>query len=200
MTTLKPRKFESPPAHIKAHFSSVPWALEIFNDPSLQTVTYPTGEERDPNDTGDTFCQDTLATADTIAAWQTFYKPASQDGPHEVLFLLKLGSGLNGHIDTCHGGFVSLMLDEVMGVVADYEKATGTGSMTASLKVDYKRPVKTPGIVLCRAIVTKREGRKLWATGTVEDGRGTVLAQGEGLFLEVGGLGVDGKKKLEGNL
>jgi len=57
--------------------------------------------------------------------------------------------------------------------------------MTASLKVDYKSPVRTPGVVLGRGKLVRREGRKLWGEGTVEDGEGHVLAVAEGLFLEV---------------
>lgn len=57
--------------------------------------------------------------------------------------------------------------------------------MTAYLKVDYKKPVRTPGIVLTRGVVVKKEGKKLWLRGTVEDGEGGILATGEALFIVV---------------
>lgn len=99
--------------------------------------------------------------------------------------MLKLGSGVNGHVDICHGGFVSLLLDEVIGSAAESERPEDKTTMTAYLKVDYKAPVRTPNVVLCRAWVERREGRKIWARGTVEDGQGGVLALGEALFLIV---------------
>ena len=63
-----------------------------------------------------------------------------------------------------------MLLDEVLGIACGYdddydhdneredhdEKIT----MTAYLNVGFKKPVKTPGVVLCRAWVERREGRK----------------------------------------
>jgi hypothetical protein len=36
---------------------------------------------------------------------------------HEVRTIMELGSGLNGHPNIAHGGFVATMLDEVLGVL-----------------------------------------------------------------------------------
>lgn len=80
---------------------------------------------------------------------------------------------------------MSLLLDEVIGSAAEFERGSDESTMTAYLKVDYKGPVRTPGTVLCRAWLERREGRKMWGRGTVEDGRGGVLAVGEALFLTV---------------
>ena len=99
--------------------------------------------------------------------------------------MAKLGTGLNGHIDTCHGGFVSVLLDEIIGTAAEYERPLGKTTMTAFLRVDYKKPIVTPSTVLCKAKVDKKEGRKMWGRGTIEDGEGVVLATGEALFVVV---------------
>ena len=139
-----------------------------------------------PDSTADTFVAKTLAAEDTIIAWQSFYKAADSSKKYgQVLSLLSLGSGVNGHVDTCHGGFISLLLDEALGLAAESARENDKTTMTASLKVDYKKPVRTPAIVLCRAWVEKRQGRKLWIRGNIEDGEGTVMSTGEGLFIIV---------------
>jgi thioesterase superfamily protein 4 len=174
-----------PSPEVQAQFSSVPWALELFQDPAL--VPFVIGSRRTYNSTtAGTMCGKTLVTDDTIAAWQSFYKdPTSEEGRGEVWSLLKLGSGVNGHIDTCHGGFLSLVLDETLGNVAEHEKPDNGSTMTAYLNVDYKKPVPTPGCILVKAWLEKREGKKIWATGVIEDGQGNVSTIGNALFIIV---------------
>ncbi|RMZ16258.1 hypothetical protein D0860_01159 [Hortaea werneckii] len=67
------------------------------------------------------------------------------------------------------------------------------GSFTAELKIRYRRPVSTPGEVLCTARYVRREGRKEWIEAVIrqgeveggEEGDGAVTcAIGEGLFIE----------------
>ncbi|CAL3963509.1 unnamed protein product [Diplocarpon coronariae] len=103
----------------------------------------------------------------------------------EILALLKLGRGLNGHIDTAHGGLLCVILDEMIGNAAEYQRSAGTSTMTAYLNVTYRKPVSTPGTVLVRAWVERVEGRKIFGRGVVEDGEGVVCASGEALFLSV---------------
>jgi len=74
-----------------------------------------------------------------------------------------------------------VLLDEVIGMACEDERKM----MTAYLNVGFKKPVATPSVVLCRGWVTKREGRKIWAKGTIEDGKGVVMADGEALFVSV---------------
>lgn len=56
---------------------------------------------------------------------------------------------------------------------------------TVQLNVTYRRPVRTPGVVVVRAWVEKVEkgGRKVWAKGRVEGKDGVVHAEGEGLWV-----------------
>ncbi|KAE8442340.1 hypothetical protein EG329_003473 [Mollisiaceae sp. DMI_Dod_QoI] len=206
-----------PDPDLKAKFSDTPWAIKLFEDPTLKPFVNDSRIVK--SHTGDTFCARTLATEDTIAAWQSFYRlpstpssatqsssssssptstSSSSDKNVEILSILKLGSGVNGHRDICHGGFVSLLLDEVLGSIAESQRVGDQSTMTAYLKVDYKAPVRTPGTVLCRAWLEKREGRKMWIKGTVEDGRGQALALGDALFVIVEGerVGKVGKAKI----
>jgi thioesterase superfamily protein 4 len=145
---------------------------------------------------------ETLNTDRTISAWVAQYRlPGDEDGMiHECRVLLNLGPGVNGHPDICHGGFVAVVLDEVMGLllVVNEERNRALGErgsggrqrfrgpvFTASLKVDYGRPCPTPGVVLARALLTRVEGRKRFVNATLEDGRGGVYARGEGVFVAV---------------
>jgi thioesterase superfamily protein 4 len=99
-----------------------------------------------------------------------------------------LGSGVNGHVDTGHGGFVAVLFDEGFGLVAGNQRPNDRAVMTVSLKIDYKKPVPTPGVVLFRGWLEKEERRKMWIRGAIEDGDGTVLATAESLFIVVEGL------------
>ena len=54
---------------------------------------------------------------------------------------------------------------------------------TARLSMSYRAPIKTPGVVLARATVSKVEGRKVTVKAFIEDGRGKVFADGEVLYI-----------------
>jgi acyl-coenzyme A thioesterase PaaI-like protein len=185
MAKRKAFKQVTPSAELKAKFASAPWTADLFSDPTLHAfVTDSLHPKAHPR--LQTFTAKTLSTEDTISAWQSFYRTPSSPGQFlEIISLLKLGSGVNGHVDTCHGGFISVILDEIMGYAAQYENPLGKGSMTAYLKVDYKSPVKTPGVIMTRSWVERIEVRKMWGRGTIEDGMGNVLSTGEALFLVV---------------
>jgi len=47
---------------------------------------------------------------------------------------------------------------------------------------------------LCRASLSKAEGKKLWVKGVIENGEGEVFSTGEALFIVVD------RSKLRGNL
>ena len=51
------------------------------------------------------------------------------------------------------------------------------------MTVDYKAPIDTPGVVLCRGWAVEVSGRKVWAKAVIEDGAGKVLAAGKALFI-----------------
>jgi acyl-coenzyme A thioesterase PaaI-like protein len=169
---------------------------------------------------------ETLNTADTIRGWVSQIKnppPLEREDEkgngeeegmgtiEEVRMILDLGSGVNGHKDICHGGFVAVILDEVTGFLlvanevrdralsvsgsaeneeiikrrrSGREKFKGP-VMTASLAIRYERPVVTPGIVVARAVMDRVEGRKRFVRGTVEDLEGGVYARGEGVFVQL---------------
>ncbi|KAF4612545.1 hypothetical protein G7Y89_g15588 [Cudoniella acicularis] len=176
-----PRRDPTP--EIKAHFASLPWCVALFEDPTLLPYTNATFSSA--TGTFNSFIGKTLATNDTIIFSQPFLKPPKPESGQypEVLACLSLGSGVNGHHDTCHGGFVSVLLDEACGNAVLWETPDDKATMTAYLRVDYKKPVRTPGKILCRASVERKEGKKVWVKGSLEDGTGTVYATAETLFI-----------------
>ncbi|EOO03792.1 putative thioesterase thiol ester dehydrase-isomerase protein [Phaeoacremonium minimum UCRPA7] len=81
--------------------------------------------------------------------------------------LLDLGEDMCSYPGMLHGGLYSVLLDEVMGTAANFQ--TANAAYTAELTTKYKKPVRTPQVVLIRGRVIKKEGRKLQVRGTIED-------------------------------
>jgi len=93
----------------------------------------------------------------------------------EVLTMISVGNGMDGHEGILHGGFIAMILDEVMGMAGGLYAHKST--FTASLKLDYRKPISTPGMILVKGKTEKQRGRKLWVNGSIEDGRGLVFAE-----------------------
>lgn len=166
---------------------------QLLADPTLIPIETPS-RVRKPG-TENSFLAQTLRAEDAITACQSFYKlplPSPADstsgsgsvnlGDMQTLYFI--GSGLNSHENVCHGGFLSLVLDEIMGLIVRlYPKALNP--YTIYLNVNFKKPLPTPAVILCRAWFTKLQGRKMWVAATVGDGEGSLYATGESLFLDV---------------
>jgi thioesterase superfamily protein 4 len=173
--------------------AAVPWAVALLQEPKIQILTQ--SVNRIPKaSTEDSLLAETLATPTTIPIWQALYRPPPSSGvvsidapPYgEFLFIASIGSGINGHAHTLHGGAASLLFDEAMGQVAWFHKSPGQAGFTATLTVDYKKPIPTPTTVLLRVwLEEKSHGRKEWVRGVLEDGKGTLYAKATALYLEV---------------
>ncbi|KAG4437831.1 hypothetical protein IFR05_006677 [Cadophora sp. M221] len=176
-----------------AHFKAIPWCAKLLSDKSIAQVTVP---DRNPiSSTESALVRETLNTPETVKACITFFRyikptaPASETGEDqknpflELCTLLDLNNGVNGYAKTAHGGFFGVVLDEVMGTAANMQAAQG--AYTASLKVDFKKPLYTPSVVLVRGKVVKKEGRRLIVEGSFEDRDGNVLAVADGLWVMV---------------
>ena len=96
-----------------------------------------------------------------------------------------IGSDLDGYEGICHGGLLSAALDHTMAVLAGAYPG-GKHAYTKHLQIEFQRPLRTPGAMLCRAWMTKAEGRKMWVTGRVEDENGDSYLTAEGLLLKGG--------------
>ncbi|KAG4412344.1 hypothetical protein IFR04_014523 [Cadophora malorum] len=176
-----------------AHFKAIPWCAKLLADKSVVQVTVP---DRTPiPSTESALVRETLNTSKTVKACITFFRyikptlPASETGEDkknpflELCTFVDLNSGVNGYAKTAHGGFFGVVLDEVMGTAANLQAAQG--AYTASLKVDFKKPLFTPSVLLVRGKVVKKEGKRLIVKGSFEDKDGNVLAVADGLWIIV---------------
>jgi acyl-coenzyme A thioesterase PaaI-like protein len=101
-----------------------------------------------------------------------------------------LGTALCGHPGIIHGGLLATLLDEGTGLCC-MPALPNKVAVTASLKLDYKKPVMAGQVVVLKAETTKVEGRKAWVKGwletLVEESKGEkplVLCEAEALFIE----------------
>ncbi len=90
-----------------------------------------------------------------------------------------------GWTDIIHGGIVSTMLDEAMGhaVLMDGD----FGFLTASIKVNFKRPAYAGDRLIIRGEVVRREGRKAEVEGSLTTPDGRLVADGRAVQVILGG-------------
>lgn len=181
--------FEEVPQSTKDHCRQFPWFAALLNDTSLRPIR--SVERRMENQSGNAFLARTLNTEDTIPACQSFYKSPSlvhvPGGPPnlgELQTFYSLNSGLDGHEGFCHGGSLSTAMDQTMGTLAC--SYPNTHPYTKYLHVNFEKPFRTPGAVLCRVWLTRIDGRKLWVSGRMEDAQGNLYMTAEALFVNVG--------------
>lgn len=173
----------------RAQLVKIPWCAALLHDPQAE-VCLPSS--RRPRVHGEsTYINQTLNTPETVPRFVLVYdKPTAPHQRVEVLRgIVTLGSGLSGHVDICHGGITTTILDEMMGllVVANLRRQAipGPAYMTAYLNTTFLRPVAANRTYVVVARIAKLEGRKLFITDTLEDGDGMLLAKGEGMFVRL---------------
>ena len=66
---------------------------------------------------------------------------------------------------------------------------TDHGAATAYLNIQWKKPLTTPSIALCKGRVVKKEGRKVFVKGSFYDAEGNILADAQGMFILMNGPG-----------
>ena len=191
--------------------SHIPWCADLLSDPSFSLMR--TKSRTSKPDTEDSFFGSTLATNSTISACVTQWRHPSQianqyELPYpairEVRTFLSFGDGVNGYPHVAHGGFAATLLDEVMGILLsankdfeekrlrsrDDDNPTQTRrrfhTVTASVRLAYRKPIPTPSTVLVRAWFDRVDGKKNFILGTIEDGTGNVYTCGSALFVRVG--------------
>jgi uncharacterized protein (TIGR00369 family) len=87
--------------------------------------------------------------------------------------------GPSGYV---HGGIIATLLDEAMSKAV---RASGRTSMTRQMEIDYLRPVPSGAAIRIEGRVVRSEGRKHWTEAKIMNAKGTALAQGKGLFIEI---------------
>lgn len=100
-----------------------------------------------------------------------------EDG-RTVETILRPAGHLAGVDGVLHGGIQSTVLDEVMGVAAQYALPDGASRapcVTAELSVRFLRPVPMDGEVVARAQVVRVDGRDLYVHAEIVAADGAEL-------------------------
>lgn len=117
--------------------------------------------------------------------------PANPVGLHLDFFLAEdrsvvcfpaVSTGFEGHVGYLHGGIIATLLDETMSKSV---RARGFVAMTRHMEVEFLKPVPSGAPLRIEGRVTHHQGRKHWSEARILNQRGTVLAQGKGLFVEI---------------
>jgi acyl-coenzyme A thioesterase PaaI-like protein len=80
---------------------------------------------------------------------------------------------------SAHGGAISAMADELLGELTTY---LGRSAVTASLTVDFRRPIPLPADLTLHGWVEREEGRKLWVAAEFHLGT-DLVAEAHGLWV-----------------
>lgn len=91
------------------------------------------------------------------------------------------GANHEGGSSVAHGGWICAVMDELLGqhVIERYGS-----TVTATLTVDFKRPVTIDEPVIGRSWLESNEGRKVKAAGELRlEASGALLATATGLFI-----------------
>ena len=82
-----------------------------------------------------------------------------------------------------HGGFTSMVFDEVMTYVM---MGRGLQTVTLTMTVNYVSPARTGHKMKAEAWLERREGKKLWAAAKLADEvTGEIVATATGLYYQV---------------
>ena len=113
----------------------------------------------------------------------------AKDGS-ELVSIVYLGRSLCGHPTIIHGGLLATLLDEGLARCC-FPALPNKRGVTASLKVDYRKPCRAGSYVVLRAKTIKIEGRKAWVKGSIEyladddsQEEPQILCEAEALYIE----------------
>jgi acyl-coenzyme A thioesterase PaaI-like protein len=77
---------------------------------------------------------------------------------------------------------IATLLDEAMSKAV---RTMNVPAMTRSMEIDYRRPVPSRTPLRIEGLLVRSEERKHWTEARILDGKGVVLAEGKGLFVQV---------------
>ena len=177
----------------------IPWCRSLLSSPDVTFIdNFPGGKGYKPSPgVSNSLFTRTLSAegANAVRHFVMFTRPvnaiinpaaiavAPSETPTEQCMLVSVGDGVDGKTGRAHGGFDALLFDHVLGRTASVSSGSKAPA-TATMTVDYKAPVDTPGVFLLRAWPVSVEGRKVWVAGVLEDGAGRVKAVGKALFIK----------------
>jgi acyl-coenzyme A thioesterase PaaI-like protein len=100
----------------------------------------------------------------------------------EVLARVSFPPAMQGFENVVHGGFLSMLLDEVMAKAC---LARGIPAVTARMELRFKKPVLVGEEIEARGMVLEVKGRKLFTRARCTGGSGEVKALADGLFVRL---------------
>jgi hypothetical protein len=178
------------------YFHANPWSRKWLDDAQYTAVKMTTRVPK-PTRAEDYFAR-TLNTPSTISHWLDLASTALIDpntidqttpGPDrpDVVLFVSLERGISGFRDTTHGGVLCALLDEVQSTCVELRRLAQSPDTvnlyTASLNIDFRRPVPTPGLAMVKAWLESRQGRKWRARGVILDFEGRTCAEATSLWI-----------------
>lgn len=187
-------------------FANMPFARPYLDKSSLyQPIPFIT--RYDKGDLSDKFFNKAINSKDTIP-WvlALMRKPGSQHDPPadtnnagkdpsqaaESPFFItfcQLEPGLNGYVDTAHGGVLAALFDEALGLCAEAYRVFVSGDsgilLTGNLEVFYRSRLSTPSAVVIQTWVKKVEGRKWFLEAKLLDQDSVLKAEAKSLYIKM---------------
>lgn len=105
-------------------------------------------------------------------------------GTGECITVLWIGGAVSGWPWVAHGGLIATIMDESLGRCAVW-KLPGHTAVTATLQLDYLRPVMTGSFYVVRAVPQEENStpKKQWASAQLETLDGKVCVKSKSLFV-----------------
>lgn len=91
------------------------------------------------------------------------------------------GSAYEGPPGCVHGGWIAAAFDEVLGAT---QSLSGSGGMTAYLKVDYRKPTPLHQPLRFEGELERTDGRKIFTVGRLYHGN-VLTAEAHALFISI---------------
>lgn len=194
------------PEKTLSHFRSTDWTRRILEDETYEIVPFysrylndTTGENRFFSATINTETGMPHFVSLRKRDWKNiepldekvddpFAAPASNVS-HEVLALASFGRDLDAHASIVHGGVQCVMFDEIIRflILLHHNATCKPGSRdshyTVKMDVSWHAPMKTPGTVLMKARLLRREGRKWFTEAEIVDNEGTLLTKATAMWI-----------------
>jgi acyl-coenzyme A thioesterase PaaI-like protein len=181
----KKQKTDGPEAVASHPDFQLPWCQELIQDPQLQWTVQVPRSHFGGTVTNHMF-EKTLDGPDGIRAHLSWTRPSREADAVtgiEERWLLSIGHEVDGRRGRAHGGFNALVLDQISGSVSHHSRPLPEPPATATLTVDYRAPVSTPCVILLRAWIIEKNGRKVWVKATIENGQGVICCASKALFV-----------------
>ncbi|KAF9892850.1 hypothetical protein FE257_000439 [Aspergillus nanangensis] len=103
----------------------------------------------------------------------------------EGYLLLELGGGVAGQDGIAHGGFLSIVMDQVTGTLIGLTGLEGgLGMYTVALNLSYHKPVFVPSVIIATAKISRIERRRIHVDASIVDMQGDTCTTAEAIFVQ----------------